>query len=51
MAEDLGDDEDEEDGDYRQTEAGDVNRLPSFKKDPNAPKKKEKTAEQIEEAR
>lgn len=44
MAEDLGDDEDHEDGDYRQTEMAEANRLPSFKKDPSAPKQRDRPA-------
>jgi hypothetical protein len=44
LAEDLGDEEDEEDGDYKQTEQGEANKLPSFKKDPNAPSKKREGA-------
>ncbi|KAK9895649.1 hypothetical protein P389DRAFT_210537 [Cystobasidium minutum MCA 4210] len=43
MAEDLGDDEDHEDGDYRQAEAAETNKLPSFKKDPSA-KSRDSTA-------
>lgn len=41
MAEELGDDEDNEDGDYRQAEIGEVNKLPSFRKDSSAPKKRD----------
>lgn len=41
MAEDLGDDDDNEDGDYRQTEAAELDKLPSFRKDPSAPKKRD----------
>lgn len=46
MAEDLGDDEDQEDGDYRQTEAAETNKLPSFKKDPSAKRDDSAGAEQ-----
>lgn len=46
MAEDLGDDEDQEDGDYRQAETGEVNKLPSFKKDPSAKKRDSAAGEQ-----
>lgn len=44
LAEDLGDDEDNEDGDYRQAEIAEVNRLPSFKKDASASKKRDSTS-------
>lgn len=46
MAEDLGDDEDQEDGDYRQAEAAETNKLPSFKKDPSAKRGDSTGAEQ-----